>query len=205
MVVRDRQPLGEPHHGVLGCRVCDVAVAGEDPRHRRRVYQVTTTAGEHAREHCSDCVDVSHDIDRPLLIPDLGRGGEDVPAVCDAGVAEAEVDRTETRLDVRDHRAHRILVAHIGRDGDAVDLVRDGPAALAVAVDDRDMCTGCRKRPARRGADAARATGDHRDLAAQLDGRAPWRQDTALVLTAARTRGAACASRRARSRSFPCP
>jgi hypothetical protein len=87
-----------------------------------------------------------------------------------AGVAEADIDRTEPLFDVGDHAVDVRLGADIASEADPADLRRDGFAAFTVPVDDRDTGAGTCERSATSGTDAAGAPRDHGDLACELHG-----------------------------------
>ena len=91
---------------------------------------------------------MGHDIDRPLIVPDVRLRAEDVGAGRDSRIAEEDVDRPEVRLDVGDQAVDCGLIADIALEGDPTDVCRDRFTALTVAVDDRDPRTARGECPA---------------------------------------------------------
>ena len=160
VVVRDRQPLGESDDRVLGDRVGQVGVAGEDPGDRGRVQQVARFPFEHRRQHRADREHVGHDVDLPLLVPGVDFRVQGIAAGGDAGVGEEHVHRPVGGLGLGHQGVDIRFIADVAGDRHAADFVCHMACAVAVLVghdhgraEARELASGCR-------ADAAGAGGD---------------------------------------------
>jgi hypothetical protein len=130
--------------------------------------QVAAAAFQHARQDRADGVDMRHHVDVPLLLPDLQIGGQWVTAGRDSGVAEEDVDRSETLFDLADQTVDRRFATDVTCDGHAADLVGDRPCIVSVEVRDCNPGATGREVPGTRRPDAAGTPGDDGRLSAEL-------------------------------------
>ena len=97
---------------MLGRRVERVSSGAEDSRHRRRRDQMAALALDPARQHGPGGVDVRHDVDLPLALPQLV-GSVRTAAGGDARVREPGVDRSHVLLNLADQRVGGLFVGYV--------------------------------------------------------------------------------------------
>jgi hypothetical protein len=93
----------------------------------------------------------------------------------DAGVADEDINGPECLDDLGRSIIHLLLICDVQRDADnalpsGIDLARSGVGCLLIEVCDGDLCAFAREDNGNFLSDAARCTGDDRDLIFQTHG-----------------------------------
>ena len=81
---------------------------------------------------------MSHDVDLPLVLPDIDGRGQWVSAGRDAGIVEEQINWAKLRFGLVHQVIHRRLAGYIAGNSDAADLPGDLFAALSIDISDNN-------------------------------------------------------------------
>ena len=168
VVIGNRHPLGQTNHRMFGDRIGQVAVRCENACHRGGVDDVAAAAFQHAGQNRAHGINVRHQIDVPLLLPDVEFGGERAAAGCYAGVVEQDVDRPKLCFHLRDEIVDRRFLADVATDGYTANFIRDFLCVVAIEIRNRYPGAAGGKVSGARGTNTASAAGDDGDLVVEL-------------------------------------
>jgi hypothetical protein len=83
---------------------------------------------------------VGHDVDLPLVLPDIERRRQRVTACRDASIVEKKIDRAKFCFGLGDEVIRRRLTRHIAGNSDAADVIGNLLAAFSIDICDDNAC-----------------------------------------------------------------
>ena len=165
-----RHRLGEGDDAALARRI-DRLLRGADPAGiGGDVDDAAMAARHHALQHEVAHVERAAQVDGDQLVPQLGRGVDEVDEAVPAGVVHQHVGRAHLALELGDGLADRRVVGDVDARYEGLaarlhDLVGDPVGAVAVLVEHADLAAVSGEAPADGAADRAAAAGDDDVLA----------------------------------------
>ena len=174
----ERRHLGEPDDAVLGCDIGRLEGRADETMRRSDIDDAAEAIAAHDRQGEPRRVEGGRQVDRKDRVPFLDRELVDPGNVLDPRVVDENVEPAETVERLRDQVGDITGLRHVGAEVERPDpkLTARSPTCAALMSSGRPkplstiLRAGRGERARNAEADAARRSGDQRDLAGEREG-----------------------------------